>query len=122
MHRDAILGTRWASVERCGHPDWPGVTVPASNAPTSALDSANHLGSVLEKSFVAPAAKVVRTGDTVRLWRQDTNVRLEMAAVSEEAGAAGERIRLRVAAHQEYGESVRYVYGLVRGPADVEME
>jgi hypothetical protein len=45
-----------------------------------------------------------------------------MAAVSEESGAAGERIRLRVTTHQEFGESARYVYGLVRGPADVEME
>ena len=121
MHRDVVLGTRWASVERCGHPEMPGLTLQASGVGTTAERT--------EQTRVANAAvriagpKVIRPGETVRLWRQETNVRMEMAAVSDESGAAGDRIRMRVTVQGESGvDNVRYVYGLVRGPADVEME
>ncbi len=58
----------------------------------------------------------------VRLWRNETNVHMETAAVSEESGDVGDRVRLRLVTRQDSGDVVRYVFGLERGPADVEME
>ena len=83
VRRDAVLGTRWAMVERCGHPEWPGVMVPTTSEVEVArtVASAGVGGGRIER--------VVRPGETVRLWRHETNVRMEMAAVSEESGAAG---------------------------------
>ena len=121
MHRDAVLGTRWASVERCGHPELPVVTLQASGVGSTAERAEQT--RVAGAAVLAAGPKVIRPGETVRLWRQETNVRMEMAAVSDEGGAAGDRIRMRVTVQGESGvDNVRYVYGLVRGPADVEME
>ena len=118
VHRDAVLGTRWATVERCGHPEMPGLVLPAAVG----AGESERTRTVVSTATLASAPKVIRPGETVRLWRRDANVRMEMAAVSEEGGATGDRIRMRVTTQQEFGEGVRYVYGLVRGPADVEME
>ena len=86
------LGRGGRSVERCGHPKWPGVTVAVGRGEIAGV------ATVAERAVAASAAivaKVVRAGDTVRFWSQETNVRMEMAAVCDEAGAAGDRIRVR---------------------------
>ena len=114
VRSDSVLGVTWVHLGRCGHPEWPGtsLSIRASGVGNAAASGRAQIAGV----------KVVRAGDTVRLWRNETNLRMEMAAVSEEGGEVGARIRLRVGNSQADGETVRYVFGLVRGPADVEME
>lgn len=118
LRRDAVLGMNWAAVERCGHPGWPAIAVPTTVAPVAAEVTGS--GGVLASVVVVRRAPLVRVGETVRLWQEDRNVRLQLPAVSEQNGAAGERIRLHVG--QQGGETLRTVFGLVRGPGDVEME
>jgi len=115
VRRDDVLPVSWAIVERCGHPDWPAVSV-AMEGPGVRVARTEAVPAVV----TVRAQVAVRVGDTVRVWRQDRNSRLEMAAVSDEGGAVGDRIRLHVASAD--GEPVRYCFGLVRGPANVEME
>lgn len=127
LHRDAVLGRSWASVERCGHPEWPAVSVPRE--PKAGRDGL-MLASAAPHGVPPPAGQAavhreaitVRAGETVRLWRHEANLRLELTGVSEESGAVGTRVRVRVLAKQDEGERPRTMFGLVRGPADVEME
>ena len=44
----------------------------------------------------AKTAPVVRAGDIVRLWRQESSLRIEVAGVSEESGGLGKTIRVRL--------------------------
>ena len=125
LRRDAVLGMNWAAVERCGHPGWPAVAVPSKMAPvpTAAEVAAVRAGGrVLGGGIVERRAPLVRVGETVRLWQQDRNVRLQLAAVSEENGAVGDRVRLRMGDRLAGGDGPRTVYGMVRGVRDVEME
>jgi hypothetical protein len=117
VRRDDVLPVWWAMEERCGHPGWPAVSV--------AMDGPGEGVARFRNEGVPVAARArmqvaVRAGETVRVWRHEANVQLEMAAVSEESGAVGDRIRLHVATGN--GEPVRYCFGLVRGLANVEME
>lgn len=111
IRADAALGVVWADLKRCDHPEWPATSILATHA------AATQPG---ERPTPAKSAIAIRPGETVRAWRQDTHARLEMAAVSDEAGAVGDRIRLHVATAN--GQPVHYCFGLVRGPANVEME
>ncbi|RXH55803.1 hypothetical protein GRAN_2660 [Granulicella sibirica] len=132
-YTDLPLRVNWAQVERCGHPGWPELSIRMAQRPEGAL----LVSAVSPLSTVAAAGvttvqvgrtsallleKTIRAGEPVRLWRIEPNLRMEMPAVSEESGGIGERIRLRVVSNQENVQVVRYVFGLVRGPADVELE
>ena len=110
MRTDVLLGVNWADVKRCDHPEWPGLS----------LATHRVAPKVIGMRMVAPSVVAVRAGERVRVWRHEANARLEMVAVSDEGGAVGDRIRLHVASVD--GEPVRYYFGLVRGPSNVEME
>ena len=110
IRTDASLGMIWADIKRCDHPEWPGISLAAH---TAAPHGNEEHGKPREALTIHP-------GETVRVWRNETNVRLEMAAVSDEAGAVGDRIRLRITTAN--GEPPRFCFGVVRGPANVEME
>ena len=110
LRTDATLGITWADIKRCDHPEWPGISL-ATNAATP------HASEEHRKPQTAIA---IRPGETVRVWREEANARLEMAAISEEAGAVGDRIRLHITTPN--GEPPHICFGIVRGPANVEME
>jgi hypothetical protein len=110
VRTDAPLGVTFADMERCDHPGWPGVSLSTQAVtPTAAT-----------RRIVAPSASVVRAGEMVRAWRRESNAHIEMAAVSDDGGAIGDRIRLHGATSN--GEPVRYYFGVVRGPYNVELE
>jgi hypothetical protein len=129
VRRDAILGRTWASVGRCEHPEWPEVSVPTT-AKAQAIVAPMELASTsqTERPQMAaspqgrPGERLVKPGETVRLWRSETNVRVELTAVCDESGGIGDKVRVHVTSRLEDGVVVRYLSGLVRGPADVEME
>ena len=131
-YTDLPLGVNWAQVERCGHPGWPELSIRMMQRPERVLAvstvsplssvSAAGVSTVQVGHTAALLVKTVRAGEPVRLWRIEPNLRMEMPAVSEESGGIGERIRLRIVSNQENVQVVRYVFGLVRGPADVELE
>jgi hypothetical protein len=114
---DSLQRRNWAVIESCDHRDRPSVTM-AMGAPAPALSTAS-----LTRPYVS--LPIVRAGDVVRLWKNDRLAHLEMIGIAEENGAAGARVRVRLAASKDVEGQVtqpRYFAGIVRGPADVEME
>lgn len=120
IQRDPLSGQRWAMISSCDHPERPAFSLPAE-----ASDTAEH-SSVQETqtlSDTARATPVVRVGDTVRLWRQEAFLRIEVAARAEESGSLGKLIRLRLLHRSTDDQSSQTEFtGIVRGRLDVEMQ
>jgi hypothetical protein len=113
---DPLLRQNWAVIGSCDHPGWPSMTrwidLPA---PPTRISTPSY----------ADAVPTVRAGDVVHLWKREHDAHIEMIAVAEENGAVGARVRLRLAKLRDAdGEIARpqYLAGVVRGPADVELE
>jgi Chaperone for flagella basal body P-ring formation len=113
IQSDPILGQRWALIANCNHPEWPIVALAIRRQPDTAQ---SHTES-------SPLAPVIHIGDTVRLWRQEEFLRIETAGIAEENGYPGKTIRVRLL-HRSEDEpfSQQQIAGIVRGPADVEMQ
>jgi flagella basal body P-ring formation protein FlgA len=66
---------------------------------------------------------VVHVGDLVRLWKQESLLRIEVAGVSEESGSVGKTIRVRLLRSNMDGQTTTEQFsGVVRGPSDVEIQ
>jgi hypothetical protein len=116
IEADQVLGQRWAMIARCDHPEWPAFALPANGA--SSLASPGEA----ERS-VTRTTPIVRAGDVVRLWRQESFLRIEVAGVSEESGGLGKTIRVRLLHRNTDDQSIPERFsGVVRGPLDVEMQ
>ena len=119
IESDQMLGQRWAMIAHCGHSEWPVFALPANGAnllisPQEAKRSANE---TLRGAFL------VRAGDIVRLWRQESLLRIEVAGVSEESGGLGKTIRVRLLHRSTDDQSIPEQFsGVIRGPANVEMQ
>ena len=119
IEADQVLGQRWAMIARCGHPEWPAFALLANGR--SSLASPRAVArSVTEGLSTVP---IVRAGDVVRLWRQESFLRIEVAGVSEESGGLGKTIRVRLLHRNTDDQSVPERFsGVVRGTLDVEMQ
>jgi hypothetical protein len=102
---DPVLGQRWAILVSCERPESPSFAILTNKA----IENKPYA----KESKGAPA---VHAGDIVRLWKQEANLRIEMAARSEEIGELGKAIRVRLIG----GDSAELV-GIVRGVGDVEI-
>jgi Chaperone for flagella basal body P-ring formation len=114
---DPLLRQGWAMVARCGHPEWPEFALPTH---VSSWALKREEGTTLIGLVDVPL--VVRAGDTVRLWRRENELLIEVAAVAEESGSLGKSIRVRLVRAGMEGQAERQMVGVVRGPADVEMQ
>jgi hypothetical protein len=116
---DKVLARRWAMIARCGHPEWPAIAFPANGVDLLASPQAAER-SLGDSARMAP---IVRAGDVVRLWKQESSLRIELAGVSEESGGLGKTIRVRLVQRNTYEQSVPEQFsGIIRGPLDVEMQ
>jgi hypothetical protein len=119
IEADQVLGQRWAMIAQCGHPEWPAFALLANGA-SSLASPREAQRSVTEGLRTAP---IVRAGDVVRLWRQESFLRIEVAGVSEESGGLGKTIRVRLLHRNTDDQSIpERFFGVVRGPLDVEMQ
>jgi hypothetical protein len=119
IESDQVLGRRWAMIARCGHSEWPVSALPANgeSLPTSPQEGKR---SVSENLRTVP---MIRVGDVVRLWRQESLLRIEVAGVSEESGGLGKTIRVRLLHGGTDDQSMPQKFsGVIRGPANVEMQ
>jgi hypothetical protein len=119
IESDQVLGLRWAMIARCAHPEWPLVALLANGVGSVALtqETERSLSNGLSTT------PVVRAGDIVRLWRQETFLRIEVAGVSEESGGLGKTIRVRLWHRNTDDQSIpEHFLGVIRGPLDVEMQ
>jgi hypothetical protein len=116
---DKVLARRWAMVARCGHPEWPAMAFPANGVDWLALPQAAER-SLADSVRMAP---IVRAGDVVRLWKQESALRIELAGVSEESGCLGKTIRVRLLHRNTDEQSITEQFsGIIRGPLNVEMQ
>ncbi|RSL14880.1 flagellar basal body P-ring formation chaperone FlgA [Edaphobacter aggregans] len=113
---DPLLRQGWAMVARCGHPEWPEVALPTRVSNLLRREEGTALIEVVDRPLV------VRAGDTVRLWRRENDLRIEVAAIAEESGGLGKSIRVRLMHAGVDGQPERQMVGVVRGPEDVEMQ
>jgi hypothetical protein len=117
MRYDPVLDRNWAVIAICGHPERPTFVVPVDSP------AADHseLGSRGNAVIRDQKAAIVHAGDLVQAWRQEPNLRLEVAGRAEESGIIGSHVRVRVL-HSgfESGQPLT-VTGIVRGPGNVEI-
>lgn len=113
---DPFLQQQWAIVVSCAHPELPPLTlkVPVQSS---------RYADVTRLSLPA-----VRNGDFVRAWSQGSFARIEMNGVADGNAALGDRIRIRVmrplpsdGGLTATGSS-ETLFGIVRGPHNVEIE
>jgi hypothetical protein len=138
--RDFTPGRSWVVLVNCAHPEMPAVAVgpianpiadpgggPKPGAPIAAGAARNPpegnpprepagVAAAPGSAGFAPAARAVREGDRVRLWRRNSVARIDLAGVALGGGAAGAAVRVRVAP----GGAV--LRGTVRGPGSVELD
>jgi len=110
---DPVLGKKWAVVSHCGYPN-----LPLTAVPTNAASSF----SVAQRIKDSKAPLVVRAGDPVRLWKQESGLRLELSGIAEESGGLGANIRVRLAHKNADDQSAPQQFlGAIRGQAEVEI-
>jgi hypothetical protein len=115
---DLVLGERWATIVNCGHPEWPAFALPADGM--DMLIQPQEAGRSLAESV--RAAPVIRAGELVRLWRQESLLRIEVDGISEESGSLGKTIRVRLLPRNIDDQSTPQQFtGVVRGPSNVEI-
>ncbi len=124
---DPLLRQSWAVIRSCDHLAWPSFTMladlPGPHAAASAMAAGTMAGTPADRS--SAMVLIVHVGDLVRLWKSDRYARIEMTGTSEENGAVGARVRVRLVAAQAIDGRVsptQFLAGVVRGPNDVEME
>jgi hypothetical protein len=118
-HWDPILQQKWATLASCGHPEWPRLSLRIDE--TSTKTASRGLTAEIRDEHVVDAL-VVRAGDIVHLWRQEDQLRLEVMGVAEESGVLGKVIRVRLLHRSASEQSMEEFTGIIRGPADVEMQ
>lgn len=117
IRQDPVLKQRWAIVASCGHPERPSVAVRISEPSTPAVPDYPHEGNrTVEHPF-----PVIHAGDLVQTWKQEENLRIEMAGRAEENGTIGSYVRVRLLHSGFDTAQEQTITGIVRGPGDVEM-
>jgi hypothetical protein len=117
IQSDPVLGQSWAMIIHCGHAGWPALALPLRNAifPIRLREQ--------ERANNIPASVVIRAGEIVRLWRQESSLRIEVAGISEGNGGLGDLIKVRFLHRNTDDQLIAEQFsGIVRGPSDVEMK
>ena len=117
IQSDPVLKQTWVMVSRCDHPEWPTVALPLRDSilPLRLREQ--------ERAKDIPRSVVIRAGEIVRLWRQETSLRIEVAGISEGNGGLGDLIKVRLLRRNTDDHSIDEQFsGIVRGPSDVEMK
>src|SRR5277367_5914956 len=120
IQSDPILGQRWAMIASCDHPERPVFSVQIERSGAAEHFLSKESQSVLNSTHVT---SVIHVGDTVRLWRQEAVLRIELAGVAEENGSLGKLIRVRLLRRNTNDQSTQTEFaGIVRGKSDVEIQ
>jgi hypothetical protein len=119
IQSDPILGKRWAMMVDSDHPEWPAFALRLQGCDT--VNAPQRPQQISSPNI--QATPMVRAGDIVRLWRQESFLHIEVSAISEENGRLGQRIRVRLPQmNPQSSASPEEITGLVRGPSNVELQ
>ena len=117
IQSDLVLGQTWATIIDCGHPLWPAVALQ--------LKSSHYKTGLSAPEPVknASSSAMIRAGEPVRLWRQETLLRIEAVGISEGNGGLGDSVKVRILCRNSDDKpAAKEFYGVVRGPSNVEMK
>ncbi|GGA56123.1 hypothetical protein GCM10011507_04270 [Edaphobacter acidisoli] len=118
INQDHALHKRWVMIVSCDHPDWPAIEMPLQTIQKQRSDPRE-----LALLLLQTGPSIIRAGDAVELWNEQGNLRLEVAAISEQNGKLGEVVRVRLMQRQTLGaQNEKEFRGVVLGPRDVEMQ
>jgi len=118
---DPVLRQGWTLVANCEHPEWPALAL--QTRASKLTTPSPPLTFQVNLTSTQAARPVVRAGDLVRLWRQEDYLRIEVAAMSEESAGLGKTVHVRLVRMNSSDEANEHQFvGIVRGPADVEMQ
>lgn len=107
---DTVLRQRWAVRSSCGHPERPQFAEAVAGS------------EALAAQVIEATRPVVRPGDAVRVRMSTGCVRMELAAVAEENGFTGKKIRVRLEHVSDDPSGVQQrMVAVVRGPGAVEV-
>ncbi|MBB5338501.1 hypothetical protein HDF13_000834 [Edaphobacter lichenicola] len=117
IQSDPVLRQSWATIIHCGHPGWPAVALPLPDSiPPIRLREQGSVNNI-------PSSVLIRAGEIVRLWRQESFLRIEVAGISEGNGGLGDLIKVRLLRRGTDDQTIAEQFsGIVRGPSDVEMK
>lgn len=117
IQSDPVLKQTWAMVSRCDHPEWPTVALPLGSSILPLRLREQERAKDIQRSVI------VHAGEIIRLWRQETSLRIEVAGISEGNGGLGDLIKIRLLRRNTDDHSIDEQFsGIVRGPSDVEMK
>jgi Chaperone for flagella basal body P-ring formation len=105
---DPVLHQQWLTTTDCNHPERPvRATLTLSSTP-------------LPQTVPVARPLVVRAGERIRLWFQQSNTRMELSGIAEGSGAIGDTVRVRLT-QSTTGQIEPELQGIVRGPSEVEL-
>jgi len=114
---DPLLQQQWAIVSSCERPELPSLTLPVPEK------ISRH------KGVTKTSLSIVHSGDVVRVWSQETFVRIEMTGVAEENAALGDRVRIHllrpptaVFEGADFAANTETLFGVARGAHEVEIK
>ncbi len=115
---DPVLKQRWASIVVCKHPEWPAFTLSAGSPGPASPQQVSQAAAEDHENLA-----VVHAGDVVHLWRNEDMMRIEVTGVAEQSGSMGSAVRVRLLRRNTDDQSIEEQFnGIVRGPANVEMQ
>jgi hypothetical protein len=108
---DPVLQKQWATLRDCEHPERPALTVTSDGTiPSPPVASTRSIDGPF----------LVHAGDSVRLWQEGEESRIEILAISDDNGRAGSVVRLhRKSTRSDAGQ--QEILGVVHGISDVEI-
>ncbi len=116
LSQDPLRPIQWATLRRCGHPEWPAIVVPAHLHPLATPES---LPPSATPALSAPAntPPLVVAGSSVTITAAEDVVRLELQGTAQSAGHLGETIRVKLLGTGEE----RYLAGRVIAQGHLEL-
>lgn len=117
IREDRLMNRSWAVLISCEHPGYPAALLPLND-------------SLSSKPLHKAAQPVIHAGEAIVLFRRANSLHMELAAIAEESGAIGSRIRVHLQPLVHGGPNAETAFsaapptlrGLVRGPHQVELE
>jgi hypothetical protein len=117
---DPVLQREWILLGPCEHPERLPV---ARQLPSSEQDDPVDRRNVQKIAVISRGIPlVVHAGEIVQLWKQEDNLRIVVAGVSEEGAGLGKTVRVRLVPASTGQQQERQLSGIVRGPGIVEMK
>jgi hypothetical protein len=115
VHWDPVLHQSWVTTFDCDHPERPAQAARVVSQAQRFIDMKGRVEQTAVKT-----SPIVRAGETVLLWSEERNTRIEVSGTAEENGAIGDTIHVRLTQNTS-AAIVPQLVGVVRGAGNVEM-